>query len=144
MSVAPLRPAEAYRAARPIATRWMDNDRYGHVNNVVFYSSFDTAVNSHLVESRLLDVDKGAIIGLVVDSQCRYARAVSFPETVIARLRVGHLGRSSVRYEVGLFTQGRDDAAAEGHSVHVSVDRESRRPVELPAEWRAVLERLAD
>jgi acyl-CoA thioester hydrolase len=143
MSRTPLRPAEAYRASRPIPTRWMDNDVYGHVNNVVFYSWFDTAVNTHLLEAGLLTMDESAIIGLVVDSQCRYARPIAFPETVIARLRVAHFGKSSVRYEIGLFTEGHEEAAAEGHFVHVYVDRASRRPVALPDEWRAVLDRIA-
>ncbi len=143
MSRTPLRRADAYRASRPIPTRWMDNDVYGHVNNVVFYSWFDTAVNSHLLEAGLLTMDEGAIIGLVVDSQCRYARPIAFPETVIARLRVAHLGKSSVRYEIGLFTEGHEEAAAEGHFVHVYVDRASRRPVALPDEWRVALDRIA-
>ena len=142
MSRPAFRTRDDYRAACSIPTRWMDNDVYGHVNNVVYYSWFDTAVNAHLLESGLLDPERGAIIGLVVESQCRYGRAISFPENVTARLRVGHLGTSSVRYDIGLFTDQSDEAAAEGHFIHVYVDRESRRPVPLPESWREVLTRI--
>jgi len=132
-----------YRTACSIPTRWMDNDVYHHVNNVVYYSWFDTAVNAYLLQEGLLDPEHGAIIGLVVESQCRYRRAISFPEIVTARLRVGHLGTSSVRYEIGLFTDASPEAAAEGHFIHVYVDRTSRRPVALPEGWRDVLVRIA-
>jgi acyl-CoA thioester hydrolase len=132
-----------YRASRLIPTRWMDNDSYGHVNNVAYYSWFDTAVNAWLIEQGLLDPEQGETIGLVVESGCRYHRAVSFPETVEAMLRVTHLGRSSVRYEIGLFTHGQAEAAATGHFVHVYVDRASRRPVALPQHWRDVLANLS-
>ena len=125
-----------YRAHRLIPTRWMDNDSYGHVNNVVYYSWFDTAVNAWLIEAGLLDIYHGNLIGLVVETSCRYARSVAFPETVEAGLRIAHLGSSSVRWEVGLFTQGHAGPAAEGHFVHVYVDRVTRRPVPLPAVWR--------
>jgi acyl-CoA thioester hydrolase len=135
--------SDDYRTAYSIPTRWMDNDIYNHVNNVVYYSWFDTAVNAHLLEAGLLDPEYGAIIGLVVESQCRYDRAISFPEVVTARLRVGHLGTSSVRYEIGLFTDACPEAAAEGHFIHVYVDRTSRRPVALPEDWRRTLARIA-
>lgn len=133
-----------YRASRTIPTRWMDNDAYGHVNNVIYYSWFDTAVNAWLVEAGLLDIhgvksEGGNPIGLVVETGCRYHRSVAFPETVEAHLRIARLGNSSVRWEVGLFTAGHDEPAAEGHFVHVYVDRTTRRPMALPAGWRAAL-----
>ena len=138
------RPRSAYPVFRAIPTRWMDNDAYGHVNNVVHYSLFDTAVNAHLVESGLLDINTGALIGLVVETGCRYVRPISFPQVVEAGLRVASLGRSSVRYEVGLFTAGIAEAAAEGFFIHVYVDRAHRRPVALPPEWREGLQRIAN
>jgi acyl-CoA thioester hydrolase len=128
-----------YRILRPITTRWLDNDAYGHVNNVVFYSWFDTAVNTLLIEKGLLDVQGGAIIGLVVESGCRYFRSVAFPETIEAGLRIGRLGNSSVRWEIGLFGEGHEEPAAAGFFVHVYVDRVTRRPVPLPPAWRDVL-----
>ena len=128
-----------YREYRLIPTRWMDNDAYGHVNNVVYYSWFDTAVNAWLIDAGLLDIHHGDLIGLVVETGCRYQRSVAFPETVEAGLRIANLGNSSVRWEVGLFTPGHDGPAAEGHFVHVYVDRVTRRPVPLPAAWRALL-----
>lgn len=124
---------------RPIPTRWMDNDTYGHVNNVVYYSWFDTAVNAQLIEMGLLDIHRGRTIGLVVETGCRYHRSVAFPETVEAGVRIGRLGNSSIRWEVGLFTAGHDSPAADGYFVHVYVDRDSRRPALLPPVWRAAL-----
>jgi len=135
-------PRSAYKAFRSITTRWMDNDVYGHVNNVVYYSWFDTAVNAHLIEHGALDIHGGRTIGLVVETQCNYFGPLAFPQTVDAGLRVAKLGSSSVRYEVGLFPAGQDATAARGHFVHVYVDRASRRPVPLPAELRSILERL--
>jgi acyl-CoA thioester hydrolase len=143
MVQSPYRPRSAYRAYRAIPTRWMDNDVYGHVNNVVYYSWFDTAVNAYLVEAGLLDIKDGALIGLVVETGCRYARSFAFPETVEAGIRVAHLGTSSVRFEVGLFAAGQQAAAAEGFFVHVYVDRVTRRPMSLPPEWRAGLTLIA-
>ena len=131
-----------YRAFRTISTRWMDNDAYGHVNNVVYYSWFDTAVNALLVEWELLDIQHGTVIGLVVETGCRYHRSVAFPESVEAGVRIARLGTSSVRWEVGLFTAGHDAPAAEGYFVHVYVDRAMRRPVPLPDVWRARLTAL--
>ncbi len=142
MAGAAFRPRDAYRAFRTIPTRWMDNDAYGHVNNVVHYSLFDTAVNAHLVEAGLLDINAGALIGLVVETGCRYARPLSFPEVIESGLRVAALGTSSVRYEVGLFTAAAPEAAAEGFFIHVYVDRTTRRPVPLPADWRRELDRI--
>jgi acyl-CoA thioester hydrolase len=128
-----------YRVHRLIPTRWMDNDAYGHVNNVVYYSWFDTVVNAWLIEQGLLDIHHGNPIGLVVETGCRYNRSVAFPEIVEAGLRIAKLGKSSVRWEVGLFTAGHEAPAAEGHFVHVYVDRETRRPAPLPDAWRQVL-----
>jgi len=135
-------PRDAYKAFRTITTRWMDNDVYGHVNNVVYYSWFDTVVNGHLVDHGVLDFHQGDTIGLVVETQCNYFSSLAFPQSVDAGLRVAHLGTSSVRYEVGLFAAGEPMTAARGHFVHVYVDRTSRRPVPLPAPLRQVLEAL--
>ncbi len=134
---------EDYPHARPIGTRWMDNDAYGHVNNVVYYSYFDTVVNEWLIREGLLDVEKGALIGLVVETGCHYFEPLTYPETVTAAMRVAHVGTSSVRYEIALFGEGRDRAAAQGHFVHVYVSRETRRPAPLPEEWRRRLGSLA-
>ena len=131
-----------YRWFLSIPTRWMDNDVYGHVNNVVYYSYFDTVVNKMLIEEGLLDIERSAAIGLCVESHCTFAAPLVFPETVEAGLRIGKLGRSSVRYEIGLFRAGIEAPAATGHFVHVFVDRETRRPVPLDDAARRVLERL--
>jgi acyl-CoA thioester hydrolase len=133
-----------YQVFRRIDTRWMDNDVYGHVNNVVYYSWFDTAVNALLVERGALDIHQGATIGLVVETQCHYFAPLAFPQTVEAGIRVARVGTSSVRYEIGLFAQGQDLCAARGHFIHVYVDRDSRRPVPaLPPSLSSVLETLA-
>ncbi|MCJ0763836.1 acyl-CoA thioesterase [Variovorax terrae] len=136
-------PRSAYKAFRRIGTRWMDNDAYGHVNNVVYYSWFDTVVNAHLIEQGVLDIHQGDTIGLVIETQCNYFASLAFPQNVDAGLRVAHRGRSSVRYEVGLFAEGEPLTAAKGHFVHVYVDKASRRPVPLPAALQSVLEKLA-
>ena len=134
---------DRYRAFRTITTRWMDNDAYGHVNNVVYYSWFDTVVNAHLIEHGALDVRHSDTLGLVIETQCNYFAPVEFPQTIEAGLAVAHIGRSSVRYEVGLFIQGAPLTAAKGHFVHVYVGREDRRPVaQLPAPLKHVLEAL--
>jgi acyl-CoA thioester hydrolase len=133
---------EGYRAFRTISTRWMDNDAYGHVNNVVYYSWFDTVVNAHLIEQGALDIHHGDTIGLVVETQCNYFAPVEFPQTVEAGLRVARLGTSSVRYEVGLFLEGAALTVAKGHFVHVYVDRGERRPTALPPKLKTVLEAL--
>jgi acyl-CoA thioester hydrolase len=132
-------PRDRYRGWSTITTRWMDNDVYGHVNNVVYYSFFDTAVNRWLIDAGALDIHAGEVIGLVVETQCRYFEPLSFPGDVEAGLAVAHLGRSSVRYEVGLFAPGAASAAAAGHFVHVYVDRANRRPTPLPGALRAAL-----
>ena len=135
-------PRDAYRAFRTITTRWMDNDQYGHVNNVVYYSWFDTAVNAHLIEQGALDTAAGPTIGFVIETQCQYFAPLAFPQNVEAGIRVAHIGGSSVRYEVGLFAQGQPLTAAKGHFVHVYVDRATQRPVPLPAPLKSVLEQL--
>lgn len=131
-----------YAHFSPITTRWMDNDAYGHVNNVTYYSFFDTAVNRYLIEAGVLDIETSPVIGLVVETGCRYFASVAFPAMVTAGVRVAHLGTSSVRYEVGIFRGDDDSAAAQGHFVHVYVDRHTRRPVPLPGPLRAALEPL--
>jgi acyl-CoA thioester hydrolase len=132
----------SYRHFRALPTRWKDNDAYGHVNNVVAYAFFDTVVNGFLVERGLLDIDGSPEIGLVVETGCRFFRPLSFPDTVHGGLRVAHLGRGSVRYEIGLFREEEDAAAAQGHFVHVYVDRRTRRPAALPRATREALEPL--
>ncbi len=131
-----------YRRFLTIPTRWMDNDVYGHVNNVVYYSYFDTVVNEYLVASGSLDIERSRVIGLVVETRCRFFRAIAFPDTVHAGLRVARLGNSSVRYEIGIFRNEEERAAAQGHFVHVYVDRETRRPAGLPVETRRALEKI--
>lgn len=143
MAREPFRPRAAYPHFRPIATRWADNDVYGHVNNVVYYSWFDTAVNAYLIGAGALDIHAGEVIGLVVETGCRYARPLAFPQAVEAGVRVAKLGTSSVRYEIGLFGEGEAEAAAEGFFVHVYVDRAARRPTPLPPKLREALEAIA-
>jgi acyl-CoA thioester hydrolase len=125
-----------------IPTRWKDNDVYGHVNNVEYYSYFDTVINRWLITEGGLDIHAGSVIGLCVESHCAFKAALSFPATVQAGLRVAHLGRSSVRYEIGLFGDDGAQPAAEGWFVHVFVDRGDRRPRDIPGAARAALERL--
>jgi acyl-CoA thioester hydrolase len=132
----------AYTVFRPISTRWADNDAYGHVNNVVYYSWFDTAVNAHLIEQGVLDVVTSDSIGLVVETHCNYFSALAFPQPIEAGIRVGHCGVSSVRYEIGIFAENLALASAQGHFVHVYVDRTSRRPVPLPEKLKTLLEKL--
>ena len=142
MSREALKGRAAYPVWRELETRWADNDAYGHVNNVVHYSWFDTAVNAWLIENGLLDVTAGDPIGLVVETGCRYAGPLTYPEPVEIGLGVERLGASSVTYRLGVFAKGAAEAAAEGHFTHVYVSRESRRPVGLPDEWRAQLETI--
>jgi len=131
------RPQPEPRAAYPfftrLTTRWMDNDVYGHVNNVVYYSFFDTAVNGYLIDRGALDPHDGEVIGLVVETHCNFFAPLQFPQAVEAGVRVARVGSSSVRYEIGLFADAAATCAASGHFVHVYVQRESRRPVALPA-----------
>ena len=134
--------ADSYQHHLRIPTRWNDNDVYGHVNNVEYYAFFDTVINRYLIEEGGLDILRSGAIGLCAESHCEFQQAFVFPETVDAGLRVGKLGRSSVRYEIGLFREDSDEPAATGWFVHVFVDRESRRPVDIPAPIRTALERL--
>ena len=129
-----------YKAFRTITTRWMDNDVYGHLNNVVHYSLFDTAVSGWLLEQNLIDPHRGDQIGLVVETGCRYFAEISFPDVVHAGVRVAKLGTSSVRYEIGLFRNDEHAAAAEGFFVHVYVERTTRRPEPLHERLRSTLE----
>ena len=129
-----------FRIFRDLQTRWADNDIYGHMNNVVHYSLFDTAVNGWLIEAGVLDIHNGEQVGLVVETGCRYFAEMAFPDVVTAGIRVAKLGTSSVTYEIGLFRNGDDRAAAEGRFVHVYVDKESRKPIPLNAALRTLLE----
>lgn len=137
-----LRPRTAYRWWQPIVTRWSDNDAYGHVNNAIYYHWFDTAVNNWLIAAGLLDVAHGDPIGLVVETQCRYARSVTYPEPVEIGVMLDRLGTSSVTYRLGAFVPDVAEAAAEALFTHVYVDRATRRPVPLPGAWRERLETL--
>jgi acyl-CoA thioester hydrolase len=135
--------APGYPHCAAISTRWKDNDVYGHVNNVEYYSFFDTVINEYLIRAGGLDIHRGDVIGLCAESHCTFKAAVEFPGTVRAGLRVGHLGTRSVRYEIGLFGETGDEPIAEGWFVHVFVGREDRRPTPIPDGIRAALERLA-
>jgi acyl-CoA thioester hydrolase len=132
-----------FKAWRTFTTRWADNDVYGHVNNTIFYQWFDSAVNAWLVEQGLLDVANGDPIALVVETRCAFFKPLAFPEKVEVGLRIAELGRSSIRYRIGVFTVGNDTAAAQGEFVHVVVDRASRRSVEIPNNWRSALEAIS-
>ena len=147
----PVRPRpelrNAYKTFRDISTRWSDNDVYGHVNNVVYYSWFDTAVNGLLIERDALDIHENTkqsrVIGLVVETQCTYFEPLAFPQRVVAGVRVAHVGWSSVRYELGIFPADPDlPSAAKGHFVHVYVDHLTRKPARLPTTLTNVLETL--
>ena len=129
-----------YRFFSTIPTRWHDNDIYGHVNNVLYYSFFDTAIAHLLMQEGGLDPWRGDVVGVAVETGCRFHRSFAFPDLIHAGLRVGHLGTSSVRYEIGLFRNEDDEASAEGHFVHVFVDRPTQRPVAIPGRIRAALE----
>ncbi|OEC36771.1 acyl-CoA thioester hydrolase [Pseudomonas cuatrocienegasensis] len=131
-----------YRHFQPITTRWHDNDVYGHVNNVTYYSYFDSAVNAYLIEVGGLDIHEGAVVGFVVSSSCDYFASIAFPERIEVGLRVGKLGNSSVQYELAVFKAAEEQACAAGRFVHVFVDRQSNRPVPIPALLRAALEPL--
>jgi len=131
-----------YKHFLAVPTRWLDNDCYGHVNNVVYYAYFDTVINEYLIREGGLDIHDGAVIGVAVETFCRFHRSLSFPEVVDVGLRVGHLGNSSVRYEIGLFRKDEAKPAATGHFVHVFVERASQKPVAIPPALRTCLERL--
>jgi acyl-CoA thioester hydrolase len=141
MSAAPLRGDYAW--FQPITTRWMDNDLYGHVNNVTYYSYFDTAANYFLIHEGGLDIVAAPVIGVVVSSSCQYRKSVAYPQRLEAGLRVDRLGSSSVTYGLAIFAEGNDEASAFGQFVHVFVDRASNRPLPIPAPIRAALERIA-
>ena len=132
-----------YRHFLTIPTRWMDNDVYGHVNNVVYYSFFDTVVNKFLIEQSQLDYSKGKVVGLVVETKCQYFAPIAFPDVVVAGIRVAHIGTSSVRYEIGLFKNDEDNPAAEGHFVHVYVTRSGNKPTPLSTQMRSVLAKIS-
>ena len=136
-------PRSLYRHYTAITTRWHDNDVYGHVNNVVYYSYFDTAVNQHLIEQGVLDITGSSVIGLVIETQCTYFSSLTYPDKATVGLRVVHLGNSSVRYEIALYRNDEDLASAVGEFVHVYVDRATNRPVPIPANVREVLKALA-
>ena len=136
------RPKSAYRHHVGIPTRWMDNDTYGHVNNVNYYSYFDTAVNGFLIKGGALDIHGGPVIGLVVETNCKYFAPLSFPETVTAGIAVSKIGNSSVRFEIGLFAEGNEEPVAQGYFVHVYVDTATRRPTSLPDTLKSLLETI--
>lgn len=131
-----------YNVFLTIPTRWMDNDVYGHVNNVNYYSYFDTAVNKHLIDQGALDIHNSPVIGLVVETQCNYFASITFPQDVEAGVRVTKIGKSSVRYEIGLFVDGAEQVAAQGHFVHVYVERTTQKPTALPEKLQAVVTAL--
>ncbi len=132
-----------YKHFLPLQTRWADNDVYGHVNNVAYYGYFDTIVNEYLIGAGALDIHGGAVIGLVVETGCRYFAPLEFPQKLDGALRVAKMGNSSVRYELAIFRAGDDAPAAEGHFVHVYVDRQTRKPVSLPQALRTALEKIS-
>lgn len=132
-----------FKVWRRLTTRWADNDAYGHVNNTVFYQWFDSAVNAWMVEVGMLDIKRGDPIALVVQTRCTYFTPLAFPQDVEVGLRVAELRRSSIRYGIGVFGPGPTSAAAQGEFVHVVVDRSSRRPVEIPSEWREKLKAIS-
>jgi len=146
MNAAPAPPGVGrradYRHFLVIPTRWMDNDIYGHVNNVTYYSYFDTVINRYLIDKGGLDIQAAPVIGIAAETQCRFRRPFAYPEPVDAGMRVARLGNSSVRYEVGLFGSGEDEARAEGYFVHVFVERASSKPVPIPPAIRAALETI--
>jgi acyl-CoA thioester hydrolase len=132
-----------YKHFLTIETRWMDNDVYGHVNNVVYYSFFDTAVNRYLIDEGVLDIRAGETIGFVVETSCTYEKPIAFPDRVTAGIRVARIGTSSVRYEIGIFRNDDDESAAHGHFVHVYVDRTAERSRPIPEPMRAALEKIS-
>ncbi len=139
----PAAPTHAeFAVYRPIATRWRDNDIYGHINNVEYYAYFDTVVNGHLIDAELLDIAHGALVGYVVETKCSYFTQLAFPDRLEGGLRVDRIGTSSVQYGVAIFREGADAVAAAGHFIHVYVDRETQRPTPLPKNWRSGLEAL--
>ena len=143
MSQPPPATRAEFKVWRKVTTRWADNDAYGHVNNTVYYEWFDSAVNAWMVDQGMLDIANGNPIALVVETRCAYAAALAFPENVEVGLAVAQLGQSSIRYRIGIFAEDSECAAAEGDFVHVVVDRGTRRPVEIPTDWRLKLEAIS-
>ncbi|WP_395624065.1 acyl-CoA thioesterase [Sphingomonas daechungensis] len=143
MSRTPAATRSDFKTWRKMTTRWADNDAYGHVNNTVYYEWFDSAVNAWMVENGMLEIAHGDPIALVVETRCTYAAPLAFPQPIEVGLAVSAIGRSSIRYRIGIFAEGAVTAAAEGEFVHVVVDRASRRPVAIPANWRERLETLS-
>lgn len=143
MSKAPPAGRSKFKAWRKMTTRWADNDAYGHVNNTVYYEWFDSAVNAWMIDQTMLDIGNGDPIALVVETRCTYAVPLAFPQDVDVGLAVAELGRSSIRYRIGVFATDSESAAAEGEFVHVVVARNTRRPVEIPADWREKLEAIS-
>jgi acyl-CoA thioester hydrolase len=137
------RPRSHFRAFVPATTRWHDNDVYGHVNNVVYYAFFDTAVNQLLVEACVLDPATSTMVGLVVETRCTYFASIAFPDAIEIGVRVAHLGRSSVRYDLGVFRRGEENTCALGEFTHVYVDRTTQKPISIPDNVRAVLATLS-
>lgn len=133
---------EAFRHFADVQTRWGDNDIYGHVNNATYYAYFDSVINRYLIEAGGFDIVSGDVIGLAVETGCRFHGSFAFPEKIDAGLAVAHLGNSSVRYEIGMFRSGEEQALVEGHFVHVFVQRTSNRPMPIPDKIRAALEQL--
>ncbi|MDA1090708.1 MAG: thioesterase family protein [Proteobacteria bacterium] len=136
----PTETRDRYPHFMSVQTRWSDNDIYGHVNNVTYYSYFDTVVNCFLIDAGGLDIQRASIIGVAVETMCNFKKPIAYPETIDAGLRVGKIGRSSVRFEIGIFRKGDEEAAAAGHFVHVFVDRATNAPVPVPDAIRAALE----
>ena len=132
-----------YKHFLTIPTRWKDNDIYGHVNNVLYYSFVDTVANEYLIMEGGLDIHNDPVIGVVVESHCNYYQPLAFPETVLAGLRVGRIGTSSVRYEVGLFSESSETVCATAHFVHVFVDRATNKPVPIPDKLRVCLNKIS-
>ena len=143
MSRRPAATRPDFKVWRTFTTRWADNDAYGHVNNTVYYEWFDSAVNGWMVEQGMLDIANGNPIALVVETRCTYTAPLEFPQPVEVGLAVAELGRSSIRYRIGVFGEGSDTAAAEGEFVHVVVDRSTRRPTAIPADWREKLDAIS-
>jgi acyl-CoA thioester hydrolase len=135
--------SDRYRYFLPITTRWMDNDAYGHINNVTYYSYFDTVANHFLIHEGGLDIVSSPIIGLVVESRCSYKAPLAYPDRLRAGLRVDKLGNRSVTYGIGIFKEGEEQAAAHGYFVHVFVDRQSRKAVPMPERMREALARIS-
>jgi acyl-CoA thioester hydrolase len=141
MSKAEPATRQSYRHFLAITTRWMDNDVYNHVNNVHYYSYFDTVVNEYMLRAGILGMETGPVC-LVVETGCQYFSPISFPDVVHCGLRVAHLGTSSVRFEIGVFRNDDAAAAAQGHFVHVCCDRATHRPLPMPDGMRRALEKL--